>query len=357
MVNGKVFSSFSVLVSFILFNGGIINESYAAGPIPILNPTFKYFLENYPDDTLDFSVLGDWGFPGQNQTKVANALKVTTERFNSKFIINVGDSFYVGGPYTYDGVSNSSDPKFNTIWKATYTGALANIPWYSVAGNHEWYNNVTAEVDYSLTKDARFFLPALYYTRVSLVGPNKAKIAWIHIDTDPFYYTDLVSLKQSQPAMYNSLVQQGWDKNDNVEKLLGWIETELIAHQDSRWIFVVGHHPLVASCKNTGNMTRLSALFENYHVSAYFSGHAHTLEYQAPSASEPVSYFISGSGSKLGDTCDGRTWGDLTPGFLHISLTASNKTANFQYIDASDTTKTGGSVVYSGSIPPRNLPF
>ncbi|CAG8646558.1 8664_t:CDS:2, partial [Ambispora leptoticha] len=348
-----------------IYCSGLINKSFAKtvttpttnttspNPIPILNPLTDFFSETYPDDILDFSVIGDWGFPGENQTQTSNAMSVYADRFDTKFIINVGDSFYVGGIYTYDGVSNASDPKFNTIWKKTYTGKLGEIPWYGVAGNHEWYNNVTAEVDYSRTVDARFFLPSLYYTRVSLVGPNQDKIAWIHIDTNPFYYTDLTKTKKKAPVMYNAFVRQGWNTPDAVENLLKWVEDQLVAHQDAKWIFVIGHHPLVGTCQNFGKMNRLPPLFENYRVAAYFSGHNHALAYQQPTKSSSVEYFLVGSGSKVDDICDGRTWGVFKTGFVHITLSTYNDTADFQYVDASDPNKSGGVVAYSGTIKPR----
>ncbi|CAG8610143.1 11600_t:CDS:2 [Ambispora gerdemannii] len=367
MIQRKFFS-LSLILSLLIFSSGLISKSFAKkqketpsssssssdnDPIPILNPLSEFFSETYPDDTLDFSVIGDWGFPGDNQTQTANAMRIYAERFNSKFIVNVGDSFYIGGIYTYDGVSNASDPKFNTIWKATYTGKLGEIPWYAVAGNHEWYNNVTAEVDYSRNKDARFFLPSLYYTRVSHVGPNKDKIAWIHIDTNPFYYTDIKKLKKKNKEMYDALVQQGWENDDSVENLLKWIESQLVAHQDAKWIFVIGHHPLVGDCQTVGKMSRLPPLFENYRVTAYFSGHNHALAYQQPSNSSSVAYFLSGAGSKVEDICEGRTWGAFKTGFVHVTISTNDDKADFQYVDASDPNKSGGVVAYSGTLKPH----
>ncbi|CAG8725164.1 5409_t:CDS:1, partial [Scutellospora calospora] len=46
-----------------------------------------------------------------------------------------------------------------------YNGSLKDITWYMIAGNHDWYSNVIAQVDYFWDFNSKFFLPALYYVR------------------------------------------------------------------------------------------------------------------------------------------------------------------------------------------------
>ncbi|RKO83615.1 hypothetical protein BDK51DRAFT_31413, partial [Blyttiomyces helicus] len=80
--------------------------------------------------------------------------------FTFKAVVNLGDSMYrIGseGPvrpdikdphlYFYDGVKNTTDHKWELIWSDVYKGRLAEIPWWSVAGNHDWYGNPDAQVE------------------------------------------------------------------------------------------------------------------------------------------------------------------------------------------------------------------
>ena len=48
------------------------------------------------------------------------------------------DNFYISYPGDYEGVNTVDDPKWNRIWKGVFKGRLAEIPWYTVAGNHDW---------------------------------------------------------------------------------------------------------------------------------------------------------------------------------------------------------------------------
>jgi len=52
-----------------------------------------------------------------------------------KFVINVGDSFYPTG------VTSKSDSKWQTRWRDIYAPELLALPWYSVYGNHDEYDD------------------------------------------------------------------------------------------------------------------------------------------------------------------------------------------------------------------------
>ncbi|CAG8777736.1 13247_t:CDS:2, partial [Funneliformis caledonium] len=70
----------------------------------------------------------------------------------------------------------------------------------------------------------------------------------------------------------------GWQSLLAIEEKFKWIEDRLIEQQSSKWIFVVGHQPLIGKCAEIFQMGRLRPLFEKYRVAAYFSGHEHVLE-------------------------------------------------------------------------------
>ncbi|KAG9288457.1 hypothetical protein G9A89_015663 [Geosiphon pyriformis] len=327
--------------------------------ILILQPSSKVYKEHYEDESLDFLVVGDWGDlglkgdkNGELQRLVANAMEKYADKYNSKFIINVGDNFYEGGVYDYQGVKSVEDEKWKTIWLEVYKGKLSTIPWYSVAGNHDWYNNITAQIDYSLNKNPRFFLPSLYYVRTSVIGPTRTKIAWIHIDTDLFFY-DYNKLDQSKKVMKENFLMMGWNLESAVEEKIKWIEQKLIENQDAKWILVVGHHPLIGSCIDNHYMYRLQPLFEKHRVTAYFAGHNHVLEYKGPQDFSPMAHFISGSGSRLSEGCKGKDWGIVKPGFLHVTISDKTGEMDFQFVDASEAKDTDGKVVFQGKLSPR----
>ncbi|CAG8688412.1 3565_t:CDS:2, partial [Funneliformis mosseae] len=140
----------------------------------LVEPIDKPFVENYESKELSFLTFGDWGFAGVevgqeigNQTKVAKAMTKWSGQYNSNFVLSVGDNFYINFVGDHEGVSSIYDTKWDKVWKNAYQGRLAKIPWYIVAGNHDWYGNITAQIDYSLNYDSRYFFPSAYFVRES----------------------------------------------------------------------------------------------------------------------------------------------------------------------------------------------
>ena len=97
-------------------------------------------------------------------------------------------------------------------------------------------------------------------------------------------------------------------------------------------------------------MIRLRPLFEKYRVAAYFSGHAHTLEIELAKPGQPVTYFLSGAGSRMEERCLEQDWGvpDGVLGFIHSTL--NDTVMSYEYIDS---TTLEPKVVYKGSVSPR----
>ncbi|RIB25074.1 Metallo-dependent phosphatase-like protein [Gigaspora rosea] len=339
-----------IICFFLLFNksyadnksNGTINPK-AAVPYP------KVFKENYNVKKLDFLVIGDWGYKGNGtgQASVAAAMKNWAKWNNSQFVINVGDNFYQIDDNEYDGILSLDDPKFKTYWLDVYTGRLADIPWFTVAGNHDWYANVSALLDYYWLKDNRFFIPSLYYVRKSTFGRSKTEVAWIHIDTNPFayFYGNLTDKNQLKA----NLATMNIETSDQLEGKLNWIEEQLKAVQNTKWIFVVG------DCSKVYYFPRLRSLFEKYRVTAYFAGHNHVLEMEPTNATSHVTYFTSGAGGKFDlEGCKGATWGSPggTMGFLHVSIEDGCDQMYYEYVNATTAGQTP-QVVKQGYINVR----
>ncbi|RHZ74054.1 hypothetical protein Glove_227g151 [Diversispora epigaea] len=323
------------------------DSSYVNQTIAIPFP--HSFEETYPEDNLDFIVLGDWGKNSieGSQNGVPLAMQKLAENLGTQFIVNVGDNFYKINSEDHQGVESVNDPKWKSIWLDVYKGRLAEIPWYTVAGNHDWYNNISAQIDYFWTKNPRFFFPALFYVRHSYFGPEKTKVTWIHIDTNIFYY-EYNELDDVNNLFKSNFYDLGFNNEDALITKMKWIEEKLAENQDSEWIFVVGHHPLIGSCSDKYYMSNLPLLFERYRVTAYFAGHTHVLEYQSPKKKNfPVAYFTSGAGSKTSKKgCKG-DW--IAPkgtlGFLHVNI--KNKKLNFEFVDA---TTDNTNIIYADNV-------
>ncbi|CAG8691482.1 17000_t:CDS:2, partial [Cetraspora pellucida] len=324
------------------------------------------FKEEYKGD-INFLVIGDWGQhgPGTGQTPVADAMKTWADKNHATFVLNLGDSFYqtsntsttnVTDLVDHEGVLSKDDPKWKSYWLDVYGGQLKNVQWFSVAGNHDWYSNVAAEVDYFWDDDSRFFLPSLYYVRKVTFGNNISAV-FIHIDTDPFYYNYTAYNRENN--LKATLQEFNLYTYDQIISRLNWIEQQLIDNQDADWLFVVGHHSLVGDCglENTAQyylMYLIPPVLAKHNASGYFNGHAHELSYMAPSSASGVAYFGSGAGGAiLGAGCAHPTWSaPFTFGFLSISIPEDGKILSFEFVKA-NSTDTDPSVIYSGTINSR----
>ncbi|CAG8493359.1 10088_t:CDS:2 [Acaulospora morrowiae] len=322
-----------------------VDETTISIPYP------KIFQENYKSD-MDFLAIGDWGSSGSGKDLVATAMKTWAENNNTLFVINVGDNFYQSNSSDYDGVLSIRDSRWKSGWLDPYRGRLAEIPWYTVAGNHDWYTNITAQIDYYWKVDQRFFFPSLYYVRVSKFGKMKTKVAWIHIDTDPFAYN--YSSLDNRNSMKENLGNTRLNTTKELQEKLDWMEEQLKRVQDAKWIFVVGHHTLVGECRDQYYLPKLSPLFERYRVTAYFAGHSHTLGFEAANSTSPVTYFTTGAASKHdSEGCMG-SWSapNGTMGFLHVRIHDDEDKMYYEFINAA-TADLSPEIIYQGSLNVR----
>ncbi|CAG8649804.1 uncharacterized protein OCT59_021805 [Rhizophagus irregularis] len=353
------------IVSLLLFISSLYITLSFGGLLPsIFETSTKIYEETYPDaKALDFLVIGDWGNAGKgrdfkhgSQANVSKAMEFIANQHDSKFIVNVGDNFYKRSTKDHQGILSVNDSKWEEIWLNVYNSTkLRKLPWYTVAGNHDWYTNVTAQIEYSLTINSRFFFPSLFYVRSSLFGKEmKTKAVWVHIDTNVFYY-NVDTIEAKMEGLRTNLLNFGLHTQQAIEDKLKWIEQRLIENQDADYIFVIGHHPLIGICSQVSNLPRLLELLERYRVSAYFAGHNHVLEYKAPTKFSPVAFFISGAGCKTGYGCEGKDWGMPrgTFGFVHANI--KEETMDFEFIDATKLNKqSAGEIVYNGTINSRS---
>ncbi|KAJ3278645.1 Tartrate-resistant acid phosphatase type 5 [Borealophlyctis nickersoniae] len=314
-------------------------------PAPInKSPTF------FPQG-LDFLLIGDWGSPADksDQYNVAQVMEKWAVEERSQLVISLGDNFYVGGNFSYDGVQNATDPKFNVLWRDVYQGALAKLPWWMTMGNHDWYipgSNI-AEVQYGKT-DRQWYLPDYFYTKRVQID-NGAHATFVFVETDLLNYG---YNGKSKTQMKDNFINAGWTTaNHTMEKQLAWVDKALEEANKDPWVFVIAHHPTFTcgdDVNGSANMTSLLKVIDKWHPTAYINGHHHTLAYfHTP---ETLQLQI-GSGGKIDAACAPLSNNSVgfelanTYGFGHAKLT--HKEFRIDLISEADE------VVLSTAVRPR----
>ena len=132
---------------------------------------------------LSFLVIGDWGgtdeppyyLPGQLAT--AQGMAHVAAVLDSQFVVALGDNFYVYGIR-----SNAHDARFQRTFEDIYTAPALQTPWHVVAGNHDHYGNVTAQMAYA-GQSVRWKYPDLYHTWTLAIPNSSMTVQVILIDT------------------------------------------------------------------------------------------------------------------------------------------------------------------------------
>jgi hypothetical protein len=260
-------------------------------------------------NSLDFIVIGDWGMQGNaDQIQIAQQMDRLAAAHAIDFIVTTGDNFYPFGVKTVD------DPHWEKTYETVYgLPHLKDTPWYITLGNHDYFGEIQAEIDYAKTHP-RWILPATYHSRdFTLNGRLLARM--LFVDSNPY-------LKEAhlRPDLYHHI-----DEQDPIAQT-AWMKRQL---QDDGlvWKLVFAHHPLYTSGEHGESADLIQAwsgLFEQYQVDAYFAGHDHHLEHIKSTA--PTHHFISGGGGaqtrSVGQGPDTR-FSVQSHGFAHVTIDAS----------------------------------
>ncbi|KAI9207882.1 Metallo-dependent phosphatase-like protein, partial [Polychytrium aggregatum] len=248
-------------------------------------------------------IIGDWGNAGAGQNNTAALMKTVAGQNNISMVLSLGDNFYsnsLDSAESYEGVKSSTDPKWTDLWQNMYlSGPLSTVPWWSVAGNHDWYGalgaNPDADVQHSQV-DSRWIMPDFFWDKTVTV--NGFTVGFVFVDTDLLFYgyQDVNSKKFGA-----NFVNHGWTAaNNSIQQHLDTIEGYLKAHQNDDYLIVIGHHPL-GTCSPTGNMTLLENLLATYQPSAYMFGHTHAMQFNRH---HNTMYIQSGTGGNAEAACN-----------------------------------------------------
>jgi len=275
------------------------------------------------DDALNFLILNDAGKNGYgDQKKVAETMGDVADATDVKFIVSAGDQHH------FHGVQSILDPLWTTNFEIIYTHpALLEIPWYAIAGNHEYRGNVDAFMNYG-QRSSRWKMPARYYTFEEKTK-NGASLRVIMLDTSPMIE------KYRNPG--SEAASQDWKQQ------IAWLDA-VLKNNRSDWTVVIGHHPIYANTsklpEELENMQqRLNPVLLNYPVDFYICGHIHNFQHITKTGCS-IDYVVntSASSSRSVYSTNGLLFSLNNSGFIHCCMTKKALRLNFMDSD--------GSIVY-----------
>ncbi|GAB67938.1 Ser/Thr protein phosphatase family protein [Plasmodium cynomolgi strain B] len=174
------------------------------------------------------------------------------------------------------------------------------IPFYSILGEKDYFFFPSEQIqEHYSHRIPGYFMPNNYYCvnydftynnvgYKDIISQEKFRASFIFIDT--------WSLMVGFPIIrnYRSFREQ-----------FNWLSKTLYeSSQNSDWIFVIGHHPLISSGRRADNYSYEEHSFHdilrdflfNYNVDGYFSAHDHLMEYIKFGN---IDLFINGSSSRV----------------------------------------------------------
>ena len=130
--------------------------------------------------------MGDWGgspdapYTTDREIQTASGLNNVSTNLNASFVLALGDNFYDKGIPT-----DVNDQRFQSTFEDVYNGESLQGPDFFrvLAGNHDHYGNVTAEVAYTDVSE-RWRFDSLYYSFVEKYGEDEGmSVEFLMIDT------------------------------------------------------------------------------------------------------------------------------------------------------------------------------
>lgn len=223
---------------------------------------------------LRFVAMGDHGTGGTAQREVADTLAQVRADWGLDLVLLLGDSFYP------DGVHSVDDPRWRTHFEDVYDAGRLPLPFYAVAGNHDYKQRIEAQVAYSY-RSARWRMPARNYRFVEVAGGRRVA----------FFALDTAALDEPFAGFPDGLA---------------WLDAALAA-TDADVKIVFGHYAMWSSRGRYGDnerlIERLAPLLRAHGVGLYLSGHEHHLELQRPR--DGLVQVISGAGATNRDVDPG----------------------------------------------------
>ena len=238
----------------------------------------------------EFMAVGDSGLASEYRKAVVDQMKRRGKQSDCTFL--VGDNFYDKG------VTSTTDPN----WKLHFLDPFARnfqMPFYACLGNHDYYGNIAAQVEYTQLHK-QWKMPSPYYSFTESVAEG-INVQFFVLDTTP--------------------IEEG---DHSTRAQINWLRDKL-EQSKAQYKIVVGHHPLYTGGehgRSRRNYNHLASLFDEFQIDLYICGHDHDL--QLHDTGRGWLHLVTGAGSKLRSVSWVRTtmFAKAASGFAKIILTS-----------------------------------
>ncbi|CAJ0592706.1 unnamed protein product [Cylicocyclus nassatus] len=348
-----------------------ISSTFEKTADAIVETFFMTKERNAGPSSLELIVVGDIGglpfypYYTRAQRKVAQTMAKWAKEHNLHGVINAGDNMY------FTGVDNEYSFRFRRTFEEIYDDMALNVTWFTIAGNHDHFGNISAQIAYT-NHSQKWYFPSLYYNMSYKLGNTTVDV--LMIDTIQLC-GNTANVKNAR--IWDILRQHpplGPENKTLADQQWAWIDRTMQA-STADYLFVVGHYPIYSVSSHGPTkclVDNLNPLLKEYHASAYFSGHDHNLQHftSKSNTGQDIHYVVSGAGSRsdYSDSHRNKNYGAAfryrypssrfisnpfsqlgfsDGGFVYMSLTKAY--ANLTFITGADVQK------YRLFIYPRNL--
>jgi tartrate-resistant acid phosphatase type 5 len=321
-----------------------LRQTFAFSALAALGSVPSFAVPTTSDDTAaELLMLGDWGYDSNHgaQSGVAQGMRKYAQQhqLRTQALLMLGDNWYGA----LDGGAQS--PRWQTQFEQMYPADAFACPAFAILGNHDYQNwpdsKVGAELEYARTGNTRWTMPARWY-RFEFPA-KKPLITFLALDSNmPF-----ADGKATHGVNFTLTPQQQAEQ-------LAWLESELKRPRTTRFLVVMGHHPVYSDGPHGDHPVLVhdwDPLFHQYKVDLYLAGHDHDMQH-LEFENHPTSFFLSGGGGadlydlKIDPTKRG-PYAQKVYGFSHLSVTEKQMTlrhldSNGQVLHAFTRTPNGG---------------
>jgi len=254
--------------------------------------------------------------------------------------------------------------RVSETFENVYSAPGLQVPWYFVAGNHDWVGDVQAQValNGSAATGHRWVMPSTYYS-FTRSAPDGETVQFVMVDTEtlfggvntapgvlpPLGYPPsggrrLRQSSEGDPGAGSALdppVPAAWVPPAVDEAQWAWV-AQVLGSSSADWLVVVGHHPVwsVGEYGPTWALVeRLLPLMEASGVALYICGHEHQMEhFRAEPHPSGLDFLVVGNGAYFNDTAPADTShaGDCPDGALQFQYTEGTGFASLSLSPSAD---------------------
>ena len=244
--------------------------------------------------TYNFLAIADWGSSSATridsmQKAVADGMGAVAEEINATQVFCLGDNFYGASGNQPD------DARFKGTFEDVYNAtSLKSIPFWAIAGNHDWGGNVSQQIAYHDSPQngpplndglgGRWRYPDFWYNVTQTVSIPKSGGKTVALEF--LLWDSMIDGGITGPGVTHGSAAIQW----------AWLESR-INTSTADYLWVGSHYPVYSiggHGPDADLIMRLKPLLEKYEAN-YFNGHDHDLEHIRENSSK-VNYVTTGSG-------------------------------------------------------------